>query len=106
MFHIEEVLKAKQLSHDVQGPTNHDFHHCFPGGRDKSRGPVPNPAAEMEPDFVGETLVERPKGRKGEQESRGVILGEGIYWAEVNSHETSREPFQMWLLMKGRWGAQ
>ena len=41
MLHTEEVLKAKQLSHDIQGPTNHDFHHCFPGGRDKSQGPGP-----------------------------------------------------------------
>lgn len=102
MFHTEEVLKAKQLSHDIHRPTNHDFHHRFPGCGDESQSTVPNPAAEMEPDFVGETLVERPEGEKGEQESRGVILGEGIYGAEVNSHETSREPFQMWLLMKGR----
>ena len=80
----------------------HDFHHRFPGCGDESQSTVPNPAAEMEPDFVGETLVERSEGEKGEQESRGVILGEGIYGAEVNSHETSREPFQMWLLMKGR----
>lgn len=101
MLHTEEVLKAKQLSHDIQGPTNPDFHHCFPGGRNKSQGPVPNPAAEMEPDFVGETLAERPEGEVGEQGSRGVILGEGIYGAEVNSHEISREPFQMWLFTKG-----
>ena len=82
------------------------FTTAFLGAETSPRAQVPNPAAEMEPDFVGETLVERPDGEKGKQESRGVILGEVIYGTEVNSHETSREPFQMWLLMKGWWEAQ
>lgn len=82
------------------------FTTAFLGAETSPGAQFPKPAAEMEPDFVGETLVERPEGEKGKQESRGVILGEGIYGMEGNSHETSREPFQMWLLTKGWWEAQ